>query len=123
MSVKVMVVEDRDIISQAITDMLTISGYEVVATVEDGKSAIETYEATRPDVVLMDLLLPDMSGIDVSKRILELDPDARLIAITAATKEGIQEECEAAGLKKLIRKPFRMKELLMTIEDVISGDG
>lgn len=121
MPVKVMIVEDRDIISHAITEMLTLSGYEVVATFEDGRSAIENYPLSNPDVVLMDLLLPDMSGLDATRRILELDPQAKLIAITAATKEGLKEECEAAGLKKLIRKPFRMKELLSTIEEVISG--
>jgi two-component system chemotaxis response regulator CheY len=116
---KVMIVEDRDIISQAIADMLAMSGYEVVASVEDGKSAIEAYASMKPDLVLMDLLLPDMSGIDVSRRILKMDPDAKLIAITATTKEGIREECKDAGLKKLIRKPFRMKELLSTIQDVL----
>lgn len=119
---RVMIVEDRDMISRAITDMLTMSGYEVVASVEDGGSAIETYTALKPDIVLMDLLLPDMSGLDATRRILEWDPKAKVIAITATTKEGIREECEAAGLKKLIRKPFRMKELLSTIEDVLSSE-
>ena len=70
----------------------------------------------------MDLLLPDMSGLEATRRIMELDPQAKLIAITAVTKEDIWEECEAAGMKKLIRKPFRMKELLSTIEEVLSGD-
>ena len=122
MSAKVMIVEDRDMISQAISDMLTMSGYDVVATVEDGRSAIETYFVSKPDIVLMDLLLPDMSGLDATRQILELDPQAKLIAITAVTKEGIQGECEAAGLRKLVRKPFRMKELLSTIEEVLSGE-
>jgi two-component system chemotaxis response regulator CheY len=121
MTAKVMIVEDRDIISQAIADMLSMSGYEVVASVEDGKSAIEAYSSMKPDIVLMDLLLPDMSGIDVSRRILKMDPHAKLIAITAITKEGIREECESAGLKKLIQKPFRMKELLSTIQDVLTN--
>jgi two-component system chemotaxis response regulator CheY len=122
MKASVMIVEDREIISKAIADMLSISGYEVLAVVEDGKGAVASYGSLDPDIVLMDLLLPDMSGIDASRRILEMDPKAKLIAITATTKEGVQEECEAAGLKRLIRKPFRMKELLSTIEDVLSND-
>jgi CheY-like chemotaxis protein len=117
-----MIVEDRDIISQAIADMLALSGYEVAVSVEDGKSAIEAYVSQKPDIVLMDLLLPDMSGIEASRKILEMDPQAKLIAITATTKEGISEECERAGLRKLIRKPFRMKELLSTIQEVLMND-
>ncbi len=119
---KILVVEDREMISQALSDMLTLSGYSVVGVAEDGKSAIQEFKERSPDVVLLDLLLPDMNGIDVAKELLKIDGAAKLVAITAATKEGIMDDCRNAGIRYFIRKPFRMKELLSTIEEVLSSE-
>jgi two-component system, chemotaxis family, chemotaxis protein CheY len=118
---KILVVEDREMISQALSDMLTLSGYSVVGVAEDGKSAIQEFKERSPDVVLLDLLLPDMNGIDVARELLKIDGSAKLVAITAATKEGIMDDCRRAGIRYFIRKPFRMKELLSTIEEVLSS--
>ncbi|MGA1872856.1 MAG: response regulator [Thermoplasmatota archaeon] len=118
----VMIVEDREMISDAIREMLLVSGYEVSGIASGGKEALEKYPAIRPDIVLMDLLLPDISGLEVAREILRIDPAATFLAITAVTKDGLIEECMEAGFKGLIRKPFRMKELLSSIESAL-GNG
>ena len=119
MSTRVMIVEDREMISQAIKDMLILSGYEVVAVASNGAEALEKYPETRPDIVLMDLLLPDMNGIEVASRIIQMDREARVLAITATTKEDVLKDCMQAGFKGLVRKPFRMKELLSSLQKVM----
>ena len=111
----ILIVEDREMISSAIKDLLLVNGYEVSAIASDGKEAIALYESTKPDLVLMDLLLPDMNGLEAAKKILQDHPDARFLAITAVTNESMFEECIRAGFKGLIKKPFRMKELLEVI--------
>jgi len=118
----ILIVEDREMISDALKEILTVSGYEVPAVASDGKEAIAIYKEIRPDLVLMDLLLPDMNGIDAAAAILEMDPKARFVAITAATKETVVEDCKRAGFKGLVRKPFRMKELLEIIETALTDE-
>jgi two-component system response regulator VicR len=120
LSARIMIVEDREMISQTINDMLTMNGYSVCGIAEDGKGAIEKFNEELPDRVLLDLLLPDMNGIDVAKEVLKVRKEAVMVAITAATKEGIMDDCRKAGIRYFIRKPFRMKELLSTIEEALS---
>ncbi len=76
---------------------------------KDGDEALEMYIKHKPDVVLMDLKLPKKDGIDVTKEILELDPDARIIGITAYGH--LETKAFDAGVKHVIRKPFKMSEL------------
>jgi len=118
----ILIVEDREMISNAMKEILTVSGYDVPAVASDGKEAIELYAEIGPDLVLMDLLLPDMNGIDAARTILEGDPRAKLVAITAATKESIVEDCRKAGFRGFVRKPFRMKELLNIIESALKDE-
>ncbi|MFW3145871.1 MAG: response regulator [Thermoplasmatota archaeon] len=115
----ILIVEDREMISNVISDMLRLNGLIVAGFAKDGREALELYRNSEPDLVLMDLLLPDMSGLEVSKKILAEDPEAKIIAITAMTKEELDEECEEIGLRRLVRKPFRMGELMAVIKEVL----
>ena len=119
MTAKILVVEDREMISKAISDMLTLNGYTVCALAENGKEALDAYKKRSPDIVLLDLLLPDMSGLEVAQEMITLNKDVSIVAITALTKKDLQEECTKVGIDHIVRKPFRMKELLSTIEEVL----
>ena len=84
----------------------------------NGVCALDRYKEICPDIVLMDILMPTMAGISATKKILELDPDAKIIVITAVGKKGLEAECIEAGAKNFIEKPFKSKELLHTIGQV-----
>lgn len=114
----IMVVEDRDAIAEVLRDMLIVNGFSVVALATTGKEALEMFSRERPCIVLMDLLLPDMNGLEVTSKLLEMDPTVKVIAITALSRDGLMEDALKAGCVRFIAKPFRMKELISTIEEV-----
>jgi DNA-binding NarL/FixJ family response regulator len=120
MGKRIMIVEDRESITSVVDEILRSAGYDVVAKVSSAGEAVDSYESARPDLVLMDLVLPDFSGLEASKRILALHPDARIIAITALSREGIVDESLKIGCRRFLLKPFRMKDLIRTISEVLS---
>ena len=111
---KLLVVDDAPQMLKAFRDILESQGCEVFEA-ENGEEAVEKYAELKPDIVLMDILMPKLDGISATKRILEMDPDARIIVISAVGKSGLEDECLVAGAKQFIVKPFKVKELLNSI--------
>lgn len=103
--VKVLIAEDY----LELLDFYKISLDYDLLLAKDGEEALEMYIKHKPDLVLMDLKLPKKDGIEVIKEILELDPDARILGITAYGY--LETKAFEAGIKSLIRKPFKMSEL------------
>jgi two-component system chemotaxis response regulator CheY len=116
---KVLVVDDAPYMIKAIRDILEAYRHEVYEAV-NGEEALLRYTELRPDVVLMDILMPTLDGVNATKRIIEQDSSANIIVITAVGKSGLEKDCLDAGAKKFIVKPFRIKELLSSIE-ALSG--
>jgi len=112
---RVLVVDDAPYMIKALRDLLEAYGHEVYEAF-NGKEAMVRYAEVRPDVVLMDLLMPTLDGVSATKRIMEQDSKANIIVITAVGKSGLEKDCLAAGAKKFIVKPFKTKELLNSIE-------
>jgi|Deesub1362B_J571_1020462.scaffolds.fasta_scaffold00075_2 DNA-binding response OmpR family regulator len=105
-----LVEDDEDVLS--IFQMM-LEDFEVIPT-RDGESAVEIYKKERPDVVIMDIVLPDKSGIDATKEIISFDPEAVIIAITAFPRKN-KELILQAGAVEVIEKPFRKAELIEKI--------
>lgn len=122
MGKRIMIVEDKESITSVVEELLRGAGYEVVAKASSAGAAVDLFESTRPDLVLMDLVLPDFSGLEASRTIIQKHPDARIVAITALSREGIVDECLKIGCKAFLLKPFRMKDLMRTITDVLSDE-
>jgi len=116
----IMVVEDREPIAEVLRDMLMANGFSVVALATTGKEAVEMFTRERPGIVIMDLLLPDMSGLEVTTRLIEIDPSVKVIAITALSRDGLIEDALNAGCVRFMTKPFRIKELVGTIREISS---
>jgi len=103
--VKVLIAEDY----LELLDFYKISlGYELILA-KDGEEALEMYKKHNPDIALMDLKLPKKDGLEVIKEILNYDPDARIVAITAYGYLG--PKALEVGAKEVIRKPFKISEL------------
>ena len=96
--IRVMVVDDHPIMRNGLRDTLEASGrFEVVGQAEDGEEAVRTVEGLGPDVIVMDVIMPNKDGIDACREIMELLPDTRVMMLTASTEEDAVIEAVAAG--------------------------
>ncbi|MFH0903663.1 MAG: response regulator [Methanobacteriota archaeon] len=119
---KLLVVDDAPHVLKALRDTLEARGYEVYEAV-NGEEALTRYREVRPDVVLMDILMPKMDGITATRNIINYDPEAKIIAVTAVGKRGLEKECIEAGASGFIMKPFKTKELLNIIDSLGNDEG
>ena len=93
----------------SISKVLTNNGYEVIGEAENGKVAIQKYQELSPDIVTMDITMPEMDGLGALKEILAVSPDANIIMVTAMGQESMVREAILAGAKGFIVKPFKEK--------------
>jgi two-component system, chemotaxis family, chemotaxis protein CheY len=106
-SQSILVVDDSPIIVRKLTTMLEKLGHRVVQTATTGQEAIAAYKAIKPDVVTMDIIMPDMDGIEATKHILAENPDAIIIMITSIGQESMVSDAIIAGAKGYVLKPFQ----------------
>lgn len=112
---RILLVEDDERISEPLVRMLRIEGFEVEHRSE-GASALESVHEHRPDLVLLDLTLPDMDGIDVCRAVRAEDPSLPIVMLTARSEEVDVVVGLGAGADDYVAKPFRVAELLARIQ-------
>lgn len=108
---KILVVDDSAFMRKILRDLLTELGYTDVAEAALGKQALVEFEEKKPDVVLLDVILPDMSGDKVLDKIMEKDPNAKVIMVTAVGQKPMMDECMKSGAKNYIVKPFDKEKI------------
>ena len=114
---RILIVEDDEAVLEAVELMLG-KNYEVMKA-RNGRDAVKMYRVFRPEVVLMDIVMPKMDGVEATKEILKIDPNAKIIGVTAyASRRG--KELIEAGAKEIVEKPFTRSELINTIEKYLS---
>jgi len=102
---KILVVDDAEFLRVRLTKMLSTDGYEVFQA-ENGAKAVATYKEIHPDVVLMDVTMPEMDGLTALKEIVSFDSKARVIMLTALGQESVVLEAVKSGARDFIVKPF-----------------
>ncbi len=112
---KVLVVDDAAFMRVTIKNMLVKNGYEVVGEAENGKIAIHKYHELRPDIVTMDITMPEMDGLCALKTIIQLDPNANIVMMTAMGQQGMVKEAVVSGAKGFIVKPFKEETVLSAL--------
>ena len=117
---KVLVVDDAAFMRLAIKNVLEKNGFLVVGDAKNGRKAVEKYIETRPDIVTMDITMPDMTGIDALKKIREIDPDAKVVMISAMGQEKMVKEAILSGAKNFIVKPYKEEHIVRTLLKVAS---
>lgn len=105
-SMNILVVDDSPIITRKLTMMIELLGYKVVKTAATGREAIAAYRAFRPDVVTMDITMPEMDGIEATRRIIGEFPDAKIVMVTSHGQERMVIDALKAGAKGYVLKPF-----------------
>ena len=121
MAKTVLVVDDVAFVRQTISKILTDAHYVVVAEAADGVSAIELYRKHAPDIVTMDIVMPQMSGIEATKKISKMDKNAKIIIVSAMGQGSLVMEAINVGAKDYILKPFKAEDLLRTIAHVLAN--
>lgn len=106
MTKRIMIVDDSTYMRGVIKRVLKADGYTEMLEAADGEAATNLYEKERPDVVLMDIVMPNKSGIEALRSIREIDPDARVVIVSAVGQEVIVKEALAMGASGFIVKPF-----------------
>ena len=117
---KVLVADDSDAIRQVLQDILSIGKHELVGEAIDGNEAVEKFNELEPDLLLLDLAMPKKDGLTVVKEIIEFNPDARIVLITASDNQFIITQCLEAGAIASISKPFDFDKVLKVINDALT---
>ena len=119
---RVLVVDDAMFMRAMIRDILVNSGaYEVVGEAANGGEAVEQYKAVRPDIVTMDIVMPQMDGIEATREVLKVDSKAKIVMCSALGQEALVIESIAAGAKDFIVKPFSAEKVLKVLDSVVAG--
>jgi len=122
MKAKVLVVDDSALARRTLRQILEAADCEV-AEAEDGLSALERYYLEKPDVVFLDLVMRGMYGLEVLRKLRELDSAARIVVVSADVQTSSQELVQEAGAKAFINKPFDRAEILTSLDLVLAGAG
>ncbi len=116
----VLVCDDAIFMRTMITDILTQAGYEVIGEAESGAQAVERYRELRPNMVTMDIVMPDMGGIDAVREIVKIDPDAKILMCSAMGQQALVVEAIQAGAKDFVVKPFQPSRVLEAVQRLLS---
>ena len=119
MAKNILVVDDAAFMRMMIKDILTKNGYNVAGEAENGARAVEQYSALKPDLVLMDITMPEMDGIQALKKIKGSDPNAKIIMCSAMGQQAMVIEAIQSGAKDFIVKPFQAERVIEAVKKVV----
>ena len=120
MGSKILIVDDAAFMRMMIKEILTKNGFEVVGEANDGFQAVEKYKELQPDLVTMDITMPEMDGITALKEIRKIDPNAKIIMCSAMGQQAMVIDAIQAGAKDFIVKPFQPERVLEAINKTLS---
>lgn len=115
---KILIVDDAAFMRMMIKDILEKNGFQVVGEANNGLKAVELYKKEKPDVVTMDITMPDMDGIEAVKEIKAFDPAAKIIMCSAMGQQTMVMDAIKAGAKDFIVKPFQPDRVLEAIKKI-----
>ena len=119
MSKTVLIVDDAAFMRMMIKDILNKNGFEVVGEAENGVQAIEQYKELQPDLVTMDITMPEMDGVAALKEIKQMDPSSIVIMCSAMGQQAMVIDAIQAGAKDFIVKPFQADRVLEAINKAL----
>jgi two-component system chemotaxis response regulator CheY len=112
---KVLIVDNAAFMRVSIKNMLSKNGYEVIGEAENGKVAIQKFQELSPDIITMDITMPEMDGLASLKKILAINPSANIVMISAMGQESMVREAVLSGAKGFIVKPFKEDVILTAL--------
>ena len=119
---RILIVDDSFYMRTMLKNMLTDAGYDVVGEAPNGQAALELAKSTNPDLITLDVILPDNTGLDVLKGIKQDQPDMKVIIVSAVGQEVIVNEAMEYGALSYIVKPFSEEKVLEVVSQVLGGE-
>jgi two-component system chemotaxis response regulator CheY len=119
MANRILIVDDAAFMRMMIRDILTKNGYEVVGEAQDGAQAVERFKELKPDLVTMDITMPEMDGIAALKEIKKIDSSAKVIMCSAMGQQAMVIDAIQAGAKDFIVKPFQADRVIEAIKKTL----
>ncbi|HLA83156.1 MAG TPA: response regulator [Thermoguttaceae bacterium] len=121
MTKRLLVVDDALIIREIIKDAVTNSGWEIAGEAANGQEAVEQYQALQPDAVTLDLVMPEYDGLHALRGILDVDPSAKVVVVSALDQKDILKQAFRLGATDFVVKPFNNDALVQTLETVFAN--
>lgn len=118
---KIMLVDDAAFMRMMIKKALTASGYDDFVEAQDGAEAVQKYGEEKPDMVIMDITMPNMDGLQALKTIRGTDPNAKIVMCTAMGQEGMVVDAIKSGAKDFIVKPFNAERIVQTVNTILGN--
>ncbi|WP_313341565.1 response regulator [Sedimentibacter sp.] len=119
MDKKIMIVDDAAFMRMMIKDTLLKNGYDDIIEASDGEIAVQSYKTEKPDLILMDITMPNKNGLEALKEIKEMDPNAKIVMCSAMGQESMVVEAIRSGAKDFIVKPFKADRVLKTVQGIL----
>ena len=116
---KIMLVDDAAFMRMMLKKALTESGYTDFVEAQDGAEAVKKYGEENPDLVIMDITMPNMDGLQALKKIRESDPNAKVVMCTAMGQEAMVVEAIKSGAKDFVVKPFNGERIVQTVSYIL----
>ena len=119
MSRTVLVCDDAMFMRTMISEILVQAGYQIVGQAESGSEAVSKYHELKPDLVTMDIVMPEMGGIDAVREIVRTDPHARILMCSAMGQQALVVEAIQAGAKDFVVKPFQPARVIEAVQRLL----
>lgn len=117
---RILLVDDAGYMRRLVGIMAKKGGHEIVGEAESGESAIALYQEVKPDLVILDILMPDMNGLQTLLKIREIDPTARVLMCSASEQSDHVEKALLSGAAGYIVKPFKEENILSAIDKALN---
>jgi two-component system chemotaxis response regulator CheY len=117
---RIMVVDDTAFMRTMLRNILIEMGHDVVAEASNGQEALSLYAFMKPDLVIMDITMPDMNGIEAVQRLKQMDSNAKIMMCSAMGQQGMVTRAIKAGALDFIVKPFQKERVIMAVVDALS---
>ncbi len=116
--IRVLIVDDAAFMRMAIRKVLERNGFEIAGEAENGLVALTKYTECHPDIVTMDITMPEMTGIDSLKNLRQQDPNAKVVMVSAMGQETLVREAIMSGAKSFIVKPYKEEHIVQTLRSI-----
>ena len=117
---RLMIVDDSNIIRNRIQRLYNSDTFSLVATATNGDDAVEKFKLYKPEVITMDLTMPQMDGLECIERLVELDPEVRILVVSALSDKATGIKALELGASGFLCKPFSEEELVEALDELVS---
>jgi two-component system, chemotaxis family, chemotaxis protein CheY len=120
MAQRILVVDDNRLTRELLKEILVAEGFEIAGEAIHGLEAVKMHHQLTPDLTIMDIVMPDMNGVEATKEILKADPSARIVICSVLGQESMVNDAIDAGAKEYVSKPFKHSDVSLAVKRALA---